>query len=95
MSKTKLDVYYIDAWADCENSWTYNDMWFVKELTIKGEPTKRKLVNALVRNELLKPGIKCEMEECSFDPPIFSIMRADDMMPMYDFHWKQERSVQR
>jgi len=50
-----LQIYQVDAWAEGDSGWTYNDSFPLKKIYINGEVTEKKLLNALRRNEFIGP----------------------------------------
>lgn len=52
---TKLEVFQIDAWAEPDGSWRYNNSISICEVEVNGQPTKRKILKALRNKGLLSP----------------------------------------
>ena len=84
----KLQVFQIDAWADGESEWRYNNVIPLGKVYITGEPTKTKLLNALRRNHYL-PDVKDNenyyLDDYFSSDGTWCIQQADDYMPLFDF----------
>ena len=84
----KLQVFQIDAWADGEGGWTYNQSFPLGKVYIEGEPTKVKLLNALRRNHYLpavKDNNKFYLDDYFSYEGTWCLQQAKDYMPLFDF----------
>lgn len=84
MAKTKLKVIQIDAWADLDNLWTYNDAIPICTVEVNGEPTTRKILTALRNINLLRPESIYVVDDYLSYENTWTVQRKNDLKPLFD-----------
>lgn len=81
-----LQVFQIDAWAEGDGSWTYNNSFPLEKFEYKGELTKRKLLNLLRKKGYLPPDSqrKYKVDDYFTFEGMWCVQQRNNGMPVYD-----------
>lgn len=80
---TRMEVRQIDAWK-YDNDWTYNDSIPLRDVLIEGEPTTRKILNALRRFNFILPKSIYEVDDVNDFEGVWTVRLKKDGMPLFD-----------
>ena len=78
--KYKYELRQIDAWADVDDGWTYNETWKLAEYETAAQDEKR----AFLR-QLHKLGISCKRGKCKVvsDGSIYELVDSKTLEPLF------------
>ena len=80
----KLQVVQIDAWADPDGGWTYNNSIPLTDIEINGELTARKVFRALRGKGFLRKESDYRLDDCFSFEGIWVVKLKEDDMPLFD-----------
>lgn len=80
----KLQVIQIDAWIEPDGTWRYNNSIPICTVTVNGEPTTRKILKALYKNNLLFERRKFKVDDYFCFEGTYCVQKRSNCMPVFD-----------
>ena len=85
----ELKVYQVDAWREPDGGWTYNEMFPLCCVSIKGEPTTRKILKALREKELISNKSIYQVDDYFDYEGSWEVQLIRNLEPLYNLKIKE------
>ena len=79
-----LKVYQVDAWREPSGDWTYNDSIPICKVSVRGEPTTRKILKALRDKGLLRDKSIYQVDDYLSYEGSWEVQLIRNWMPLYN-----------
>jgi hypothetical protein len=78
--KFEYEIRQIEAWADIDSLWTWNDSYHIGNFSTRAENHKRAFLNALHNLGIVCKRGKCKVE---FDGSIYELVDRKTLEPLF------------
>lgn len=86
-----LKVYQVDAWREPDGGWTYNETFPLCYVSVKGEPTTRKILKALREKGLISNKSIYQVDNYFNYEGSWEVQLIRNWQPLFNLKEKKEK----